>query len=226
MVAACASDQTSVTDPDTPVEFRIEDPSGILADGADRIRSVLVPVIDRVAQALEVRGVTVTVRADAKKTIAGYGFGGWTPDGGAVNLFIDPKFPNYAGALTERLVPLLVHEMHHARRWRGPGYGSTLFEAMISEGLADRFASEYLGTPAGPWTNALPEDQTSRFLALAAPYAASRSYDHARWFFGSDPALPRWTGYTLGYRLVAKYQAAHPGLTAADLVDEPAASFR
>ena len=226
MAAACAGNRVPGSKLDRPVLLRIEDPSALLADETDRIRAALVPVIERVAAELDLRDVTVTVRPDAKDTIAGYGFGGWTPDGRTVRLFIDPKYPDYAGLLSERLVPLLAHEMHHARRWRGPGYGSTLFEALISEGLADRFAAEFLGIAAGPWTNALSEDQATHFLALAASQADSRSSDHARWFFGSEPALPRWTGYPLGYRPVAKYQAAHPGVTASALVDEPADSFR
>jgi uncharacterized protein YjaZ len=77
-----------------------------------------------------------------------------------------------------------------------------------------------------PWSDALPRDQTARFLELARPEFDSASYDHARWFFASSPSLPRWTGYTLGFRLVESYQASHPGATAAQLVNTPASAFR
>ena len=39
-------------------------------------------------------------------------------------------------------------------------------------------------------------------LQLATPEFASRTYNHARWFFGTAPAIPLWTGYTLGFRVV------------------------
>ena len=96
---------------------------------------------------------------------------------------------------------LLVHELHHCLRWRGPGTGQTLlFEALISEGLADHFAMELLGAKH-PWSNAFPRDETAKFLALAQPEFDSTTYNHPRWFFGGDHTLPWWTGYTLGFRL-------------------------
>lgn len=39
----------------------------------------------------------------------------------------------------------LVHEIHHAMRWRGPGCGSTLRERLVSEGLAQTFEAECTG---------------------------------------------------------------------------------
>jgi uncharacterized protein YjaZ len=120
----------------------------------------------------------------------------------------------------------VAHELHHVKRWRGPGYGRTLLEAMVSEGLADHFSIELLGAPVPPWSDAFPRDQTTQLLERARPEFDSTSYDHERWFFVASPTLPRWTGYTLGFRLVEAYQAAHMGATAADLVNTPAGAFR
>ena len=80
--------------------------------------------------------------------------------------------------------------------------------------------------PVPPWSDAFPRADTARYLDLARPELDSATYDHERWFFGPTATLPRWTGYTLGYRLVESYQAAHAGATAAQLVDTPAGSFR
>src|SRR5262249_35144689 len=156
-------------------------------------------------EVLPITGVTITVRPDPKATIPRYGVGGRTPNAHAVNIALDPKFADWERVLTNHLPQTLAHELHHSARWRGPGYGSTLFEAMISEGLADRFAVELLGIPVTPWSNAFPREQTPRFLALAQPEFDAKPYgpdDHALWFFGSDASIPKWTGYTLGFRLV------------------------
>lgn len=77
-----------------------------------------------------------------------------------------------------------------------------------------------------PWSDALAPDSTEHYLDRASPEFDPSTYSHPRWFFGADPTLPRWTGYTLGYRLVERYQAAHPGVSAAQLVAAPADSFR
>jgi len=103
--------------------------------------------------------------------------------------------------------------------------GRTLFESLISEGLADHFALELLGIHH-PWTNAFPHDETAKFLPLAHAEFDSTTYHFPRWFFGGDPILPRWTGYTLGFRLVEAYKEQHPGETAVTLVHMPARVFR
>ena len=110
-------------------------------------------------------------------------------------------------------------------RDRGPGYGQSLLEALISEGLADHFAVALLRIPPPPWTHALTAEQLDNALAKARPEFDRRPYDHSRWFFGAGD-IPRWTGYALGYHLVTKYLATHPDQTAASLVDVPAGAFR
>lgn len=205
------------------------DPDNAFGERAPIIREVLESTLQRTIKALPITGVTITVRPDPKATIPGYGVGGYTPNGHEVNIALDPKFADWALLLTNNLPQTLAHELHHSARWRGPGYGSTLFEAMITEGLADGFAVELLDIPAAPWSDAFPREQTARFLAVARPEFDVRPYspdDHARWFFGSDPTLPKWTGYTLGFRLVDDYIEHHPGTTAATLVQMPALAFR
>lgn len=206
--------------------IRINDGAGLLGGQEAAIREVLTSTAARVTSVLPLSGVTITVTPDAARAIGGYGVGGFTPSAATVEIYVDPEFPSLAQVLPDRLRFIAAHELHHAKRWSGPGYGRTLLEAMVSEGLADRFAVELLGTAAPPWSNAFPAEQTTRYLALARPELDSAAYDHDRWFFGPSAALPRWTGYTLGFRLVEAYQATHAGATAAGLVNTPAAQFR
>ena len=91
-------------------------------------------------------------------------------------------------------------------------------------GLADRFSIELLGVSVPPWSQAFPEAQHARYLALAAPHFDAM-VNHGIWFFGASGEPPRWTGYTLGFRLVADYQA-RTGLSAAQLVNTSAGVFR
>jgi hypothetical protein len=209
--------------------IRFDDPAKAFGERAPKIKEVMESTLRRTITVLSNTGVTITVSADAKATIPGYGAGGYTPDAHTVNIALDPMYADWELLLTNHLPQTLAHELHHATRWRAPGYGSTLFEAMISEGLADRFAVELLGIPVTAWSDAFPREQTARFMAQAQPKFDAKPYsreDHARWFFGSDGSLPNWTGYTLGYRLVENYIEQHPGTTAAALVAMPAHAFR
>ena len=102
---------------------------------------------------------------------------GYAPLPHWVQVTLDPTNANFSAAWRHELPPTLAHELHHAFRWQGPGYGSTLLQALVSEGLAQHFEAEFRGeTPMyavaisagdlnGLWKRALPE--------LNAP-----SYDH------------------------------------------------
>ncbi len=223
---ACAGGDTGHGDASAPNRVEIVDSSGALGALADDVRMLLDATIDGVAAVLDLHGVTVTLDTDATRAIAGYGVGGFTPDGSHVRIDVDPSFPALADVIGERLPFVCAHELHHAKRFRGPGYGATLLEALVSEGLADHFAVVQLGAPPPPWTHAFPTASNEEYLEIARRELDSRDYDHARWFYGASDDLPNWTGYTLGFQLIAEYLAGHTSETAATLANAPAEWFR
>jgi uncharacterized protein YjaZ len=223
--AACRS-ATDASDTASPqLEF-----DGDLGGSADSRRLAFQRVFDEVTPGvgavLDVRGVRVRVRADPGRAIAGYGLGGQTFAEDRIEIFVDPNFPALESVLAARFAVLLAHELHHAARWRGPGYGRTLLEAMVSEGLADRFAVEHLGVAAPPWSVALTEAALPQHIAAAAEEFDRIGYDHPAWFFGDRGLHPRWTGYAIGYRLVQNVQSRGQARSAVALTNEPAETFR
>lgn len=197
--------------------------AGALAPREAIIREHLERAFSDAAAAIPVAGVTLSVSTDPARIISGWGVGGRTLSSTLVEIGIDPALPDSTLAL--RLPAIAAHELHHVARFRGPGYGNTLLEAMVSEGLADHFALERHSQPPPPWTMALSADQYSTWLARARLEFDSPGYNHAAWFFGSLQT-PRWTGYTLGYRFVDDYKSRHGGASAASLVNTPAEQFR
>ncbi|WP_138466845.1 DUF2268 domain-containing putative Zn-dependent protease [Poseidonocella sp. HB161398] len=119
----------------------------------------------------------------------------------------------------------MLHEYHHALRWEGPGYGRTLGEALVSEGLAQVFVHERADTPPEPWETALDEASQAALAARAEASFGEAGYSHPGWFFGMG-SLPQWAGYALGAALVRRYLAETPGTTALGLAHAPAALFR
>ena len=60
---------------------------------------------------------------------------------------------------------------------------------------------------------------------MATPEFNSREYNHDDWFFGPlSRDIPKWTGYSVGFRLVGDY-LKRTGKKASELVVEPASSF-
>ncbi|WP_347137876.1 DUF2268 domain-containing putative Zn-dependent protease [Paracoccus sp. SSK6] len=120
------------------------------------------------------------------------------------------------------LTRALVRQIAHLVRWEGPGYGRSLGEALVSEGLAGHFVLQVMGGPPDAIDTVRPAQGATR---LAMNEWARRDYDHPRWFGGKGD-LRRGTGNSLGHRLIAEHLAQSPGGSAASLATAPAEPFR
>lgn len=79
------------------------------------------------------------------------GTGAHTLNPHLVCISLDPAFPHFEKTIKEETVRTLAHELHHCVRWQTIGYGKTLLEAMISEGLADHFDIEITKKEPQAW---------------------------------------------------------------------------
>ncbi|HYF58486.1 MAG TPA: DUF2268 domain-containing putative Zn-dependent protease [Burkholderiaceae bacterium] len=180
----------------------------------------------RVVPLLPLTGrITVAVGVDPARTIRETGIGAraWAAD--RIDVWIDPAHPWVDAAGEEELLAMLAHELHHCARWLRPGYGTTLGEALVSEGLACVFETGFRGGVPPFWARALDAKQLQHAEATARPHLAARQYDHRAWFFGApERGLPRHLGYSLGYHLVARHMRS-TGRSAAQLAQVPAEVF-
>ena len=196
-----------------------------LGERQDAITAKAREAVALVNEIMPVEEIKITVRASAQNAIPEIGVGGYNPDRNEVIISFDPNFPDLDQTIEEELAFQFAHEMHHAKRRRAVGYGSTLLQAAVSEGLADCFAEEVTNKSPSPWSLALTGDDLDLWLANAMDVWNESGYDHAQWFLGSTQDIPRWTGYAIGYKLVKDFIMANPDRKASDLFDEPASSF-
>lgn len=170
-----------------------------------RIKKLAQPVLKMVRQLLPFRESVDIVIYRYHAPNSDFATSGYTPTANTVWLYTDPGQPNYTQFLNEQLPKVLAHELHHACRFQGPGYGKTLGEVLITEGLAAHFEQEITGdVPSGFYVQFAPKT-----LALlwkkAQTELQNESYNHTDWFFG-NPAkkIPAHAGYGLGYWLTSK----------------------
>jgi len=189
-------------------------------DAGVDIASELRGALERVDGLLRIAApVAVSVVVDPDAAIPEVGVGGFTnPASGAVLISLSREAPvPVRESVTVWLRQTVAHELNHSKRiLDGPGYGTTLGEAIVTEGLADNFSIvAYPETPPIPWTNALQPDELDRLSAVAhASAGALRTREmHRQWFFGADD-LPRWAGYTIGATWVRDFLTAHPEVDA------------
>lgn len=168
----------------------------------DEVSEVLTADLTRLAALLSLEGVDVALSIDPAGCIPELGLLGYAPTGYGLQLTIDPKNSNFVACWQRELPAMLAHELHHVRRWRGPGYGRTLREALASEGLAQHFEAGQRGELP---IYAQPSSDLEALWERARPELDAPTYNHNAWFYGSEAGqLPRWAGYQLGYAQVRR----------------------
>jgi uncharacterized protein YjaZ len=132
--------------------------------------------------------IVIAAGADPARAIpeTGVAARAWSED--RIDVWVAPRNPWVQAAGEEELVAMLAHELHHCARWNRPGYGLTLAEAMVSEGLACHFETRFRGGVPPFWARALDEPTLRRVEAQAWELLDSRHYDHRAWFGGAANA--------------------------------------
>jgi hypothetical protein len=169
----------------------------------DAIIAWLEDAARHVALPLKADRIDVLV-APTKRVVPGWDCNGFAQSPWLITIGIDPACDEREKRpLREQLRAVLAHELHHAMRSRGPGYGSTLGEALVSEGLAQCYEEE-VGCPTPNYALTVRGPALAALARLARDELWSATYEHPKWFFGSrtDPSYPWSGGYSLGYVVV------------------------
>lgn len=194
------------------IKHYIANSSGELDDLTELILKSLNKVIPIVERELKAEKIDIIFVSAAALAIPEYGIGGNSPGPNHLYVSFDPK----STKITQNgLDETLFHEIHHCMRWRDPGYGKTLGEAMISEGMACLYEEQHSGSvPIYAKVN-LNDDQ----IAKAKKLIDSKDYSHSEWFFGSKN-IDKWFGYSYGYSICKEY-SVKTGKKASELVHIP-----
>jgi uncharacterized protein YjaZ len=201
--------------------------AGTLAPWRPKIRAEIEAAFAACATVVTPPRVDIVIHQIPHWPVPELGFGGSAPSRTTMFLAFDTENPAMEANLVGGLRRVVLHEAHHCLRHAGPGYGNTLGEALVSEGLASRFVMEILAGEPEPWNVALDEAELRRVAAIAEPGLDDEGYDHDRWFIGRRNArrLPRWAGYSLGWRLVGTYLERVPDAKPSRLARVPAAEI-
>ena len=139
---------------------------------------------------------------------------------GQILLNVDPSNPALTRNRNGALQRTVSHELYLSMRAEGPGYGATLGEGLVSEGLALHFEAMAYGDPDIPEGPDLEAILTPALREAVASWD-SRVFDREAWFAGPKG---RAIGHALGYRIVG--QALRTGrASAVDAANWPAERF-
>jgi uncharacterized protein YjaZ len=159
--------------------------------------------------------ITITVYPKPSWTIPETGENGFTPSAEWIQIYIDPKNKLHRfDFIAQKIIPgTIYHEMSHAARWRTIGYGNSLLEAIISEGLASAFEKDQWSELTAPWLK-WQEKEIKDYLKIfkKRKNKINSAYNHGEWFFVQGN-LPKWIGYKIGAYIVESARNNFPKLS-------------
>lgn len=207
------------------VYVHILEGSGILSSHSDFLQSQIGKTLNKLESFIPISSLDIIVEHNPRAVIPETGECGYAPGPHVLYIYLDANRVDFEDIVINQIPCTLAHEVHHALRWRGPGYGKTLGEAIISEGLACHSAFEFTGKQQ-PWDHALNKKNLNKYLQQAISEWNKSPYNHSEWFYNTQKkGMPRWAGYSIGFFLVKNYKKRHPEETALSLVSLPAKEF-
>jgi uncharacterized protein YjaZ len=109
------------------------------------------------------------------------------------------------------LAETLVHELCHAARWgKNDEWMNTLFDGIISEGIATYFESEFVKDKSEKqlFLKTVVErsdEENKKIHEELRNQLGNERYDYQTIFFNGNDKLPRCSAYSLGFLTVKKY---------------------
>ncbi len=179
-------------------------------DESGLVTEVAKASVDRACSLLSLPFVKFRIFIDDSQAIPAWGVGGYCENSQQIDIALSPGRKN---DWKNHLPRTIAHEWHHLARWRGPGYGKTLAEVVISEGLAQHFEVDCFPGPASFFSSFLKGEERSEILAAFIREFGSVEFDHARWFFGKGE-FPFQAGYDLSFSLIGEYLSKEKSLAA------------
>lgn len=209
------------------INIHILKASGRLNPFSEAIQKETQKAIKKIKAKISFQNVDIVFLDNQYRTIPEIGIGGHTLNENMILINLGPRHKDFKSTVSKEIARTLYHESLHVVRWENPGYGKTLLEVMISEGLADHFELELSGEKPELWDRVLDKKQIKLFLKKAEKEFKNKNYSHRDWFFGSKKrGIPRWTAYSLGFYLVGEYLKRNPNKKASTLYSTKASEIK
>ena len=189
----------------------------------ERIKKVIIRAETEVAVAILnlAENVTILVDTDSNMIDSNIGVGGYTEDKSQVQLSIDPTYKDLSN---EEIFATLVHELSHVKRDYGPGYGTTLFDYLVFEGLGVAFEEEVCGANTY-YPDHLRKLHDARELVETFSYMFDyddTQYDYMDFILGNaEKGIPEFAVYSMGLYIIDRYLARTDKKVSELLLEQP-----
>lgn len=144
----------------------------------------------------------VVIEAQDFFVIPKLGIGGSAIGKSCIEVKIDFSRKDLQKIIDIELPSTIYHELAHLVRENSIGYGKTLLDSLVSEGISCFVEKSILPNRKIPYIQKIKDEQ--KLWDKAQKTLNKIKYNYSEWFFGSGK-LPNWTGYRLGFLIVENF---------------------
>ncbi|HMO77796.1 MAG TPA: DUF2268 domain-containing putative Zn-dependent protease [Candidatus Paceibacterota bacterium] len=192
----------------------------------DNLRRIFNNTLEIVVSLTEEVETDIVVRHSPVSSIPELGSSGqYSKDARCIDIYLDLNNPHFKNNYETEIARTLIHEyMHVVREQYVPWENGTLLDSLIAEGLTQSFEIEVQpDLPPSIYATSFTEEELDNLWNKAKDILDHRGWENDEWFFGGEN-IKRWSGYSLGFKLVQDRIKAI-GLKASELYKFPSAYF-
>ncbi len=188
------------------INIQLLDASGRLREYQDFILRQSHQTVAQIQSLMPIDNVDVVICFNPIGAMGHY-IGGFSPSNDVVFIYLNQlEKSDFENSLKNQLPSIIAHELHHAIRWIKPGYGNTLVETFITEGLAQAFELHFLGNELPIFSKLAEPERLSELMDLARPEFNHDLSIYMDWFAGNQKRnIPQSAGYALGFDIIKRY---------------------
>lgn len=188
------------------------------------LQSACHQTLSKVEQLLTIPSVDICISPASKEYITPSGILGCVTTPFVIDILLDTSRSDLTKIITNELPSTLFHELHHLVRLASGIEDSTLFEHLITEGLACYFEASYDEKEMPDFLSEIKMSNWHELYEQMKQDLNNEDFDYRYYFAGTADEMPKHAGYWVGFNLIAQYIEKNGG-SAVSLAKTPAAEF-
>lgn len=207
------------------VNVNILNASGLLDPVLTILRTACHKALSQVEQLLTIPSVDICISPASKEYITPSGIMGCVTTPFVIDILLDASRSDLTEIITNELPSTLAHELHHLVRLASGIEDSTLFEHLITEGLACHFEASCGKKDMPDFLSEIKMSNWHELYEQMKQDLNNQDFDYRYYFAGTSTEMPKHAGYWVGFNLIAQYIEKNGG-SAVSLAMTLAAEFQ
>lgn len=205
-----------------PTKITILNASGKFNHALDLLKSKAQHSLIEIEKHIELPNLDIAISPCSEEYKTESGILGCVSTQYVIDILLDADREDLVEIINSELTAVIAHELHHVARASADIQSKSLFQSLVSEGLACHFETKFYGEITPKFFDEIKKYDWRDLYNKMQTHLKDTDFNYPIYFGGKDVAqFPNRAGYWVGFNLVSEYINKYGGC-AATLVNIPA----